>query len=257
MTTDLRLPTLDAHVHIAHSHGSAALAGAGAALAMTLSLEEASQAVGRMDPIVLWGVGCHPTDVLAQESFEVTAFRKLVERSAVVGEIGLDKRSQVPLERQLAVFREILEVVADSPRIVSIHSNHATAEVLEELEKRRISVPVLHWWNGSNSRTRSAVEIGCMFSVNVRITGYSRFSTLVPIERILVETDLGYEQAPSVIPGRVELAEQLVAQEHELDTASLRTVIWRNLAGLLEKTDTRRFISERMAELLKSAGSAS
>jgi TatD DNase family protein len=253
MTTDLRLPTLDAHVHIAHSHGAAALEGAGAALAMTLSLEEASQAVDRTDSIVLWGVGCHPTDVLGQENFQVAIFKKLVEHSAVVGEIGLDRRSEVPFERQVTVFRQILEVVADNPRIVSIHSNHATADVLEELEKKRISVPVLHWWNGSNSRTRSAVEIGCMFSVNARIAGYSRFSTLVPIERILVETDLGYEQAPSVIPGRVEQAEQLVAQEHDLETSALRRVIWRNFARVVEKTDTGRFVSARMAGLLKSA----
>jgi TatD DNase family protein len=249
----VQLPTLDAHVHISHSHSLEEMAAAGAALAVTLSLEEASHALARTDPLVLWGVGCHPTDVLAQERFEVAAFEKLVQRTAVVGEVGLDKRSEVPFNRQLEVLREILRVVADNPRIVSIHSNHATAEVLEELQRRPVAVPVLHWWNGSNSRTRSAVEIGCMFSVNARIAGYSRFSTLVPLERILVETDLGYEEPPAGIPGRVALAEQLVAQEHEMDAAALRRVIWQNFAGLLERTGSGRFVPDRLSELLQAA----
>ena len=245
------LPTLDAHIHLAHWRPTSELALAGAALAMTLSLDEASQAIGRNDPLVLWCVGCHPTDVGAQGRFELAEFRRLVEATAVVGEVGLDKKSEVPFERQLQVFRDVLEVVADGPRIVSIHSNHATAEVLEELQKKRIAAPVLHWWSGSDSRTKAAVELGCCFSLNSRIAGYSRFSTLVPTDRILFETDQGYDEPPAAIPGRIEEAERILAHKRGGEPLALRRAGWANLRKAVERTNTRRLLPEPLQELLQ------
>ena len=130
MDAQQTLPTLDAHAHIKHTHRESDLSNCGGILAVTLSLEEASHAVVRHDQAVGWGVGCHPGDVDAQRDFSAKQFKDLIRHSAIVGEIGLDKKSQVPFETQLKTFRTILEIVSDRPRLVSIHSNHATAEVL-------------------------------------------------------------------------------------------------------------------------------
>jgi len=87
------LPSLDAHVHLDPTRTAVDLADSGAVLAMTISLDEAALVVGRREPIIVWGVGCHPRNRRSQESFDAKPFHQLAEQTAVVGEIGLDKRS--------------------------------------------------------------------------------------------------------------------------------------------------------------------
>jgi TatD DNase family protein len=250
MSNQILVPTLDAHAHIKHSEGTD-LTSAGAVLAMTLSLEEASQAVRRKDPLVLWGVGSHPNEVKAQEDFDVHTFVELVKLTPVVGEIGLDKRSPVPLEVQLKVFRSILEVVADYPRVVSIHSNHTTNEVLEELTRKPITYPVLHWWNGSDSRTKAAVEVGSYFSIHSAIASYSRSPKFVPLERILLETDRGYDVSPSLIPSRIAAVESVVSTKYQTESGILRKTVWKNFGRLIENTRTRSLLSEPLMMLIE------
>ena len=104
-------PPLDAHAHLDPGCTSEELAAAGAVLAMTLSLDEAARTVHRHEPHITWGVGCHPRDRHAQASFDAGRFRELAERTAIVGEIGLDAGSPVPRDRQLQTFRQVLAIV--------------------------------------------------------------------------------------------------------------------------------------------------
>jgi TatD DNase family protein len=221
---------------------------------MTLSLEEASHAVARHDRGIAWGVGCHPGDVDAQKAFDPKQFAELIKRSAVVGEIGLDKKSQVPFEAQVKTFRTILEIVSDSPRLVSIHSNHATAEVLDELDRRHISVPVLHWWSGSRTRTKAAVHIGCYFSVNPRIAQYSLFSMFVPLDRIFIETDRGYDDSPGEIPAIIESTELIVAAKYEVQALTLRRAAWSNLSSIMKILDGAPQLPETLKHQSENVG---
>jgi len=232
------LPTLDTHAHIRHTHPVVELSNCGAVLAMTVSLEEASHAIVRNDETILWGVGCHPGEVHAQRDFDEHVFRKLIAHTPIVGEVGLDRRSHVPFDVQMRTFRAILSIVADEPRIVSIHSNHATAEVLEELARRPIPVAVLHWWSASNARTKAAVQLGCFFSINPAIAEHSRFARYVPIDQVLFETDHGYDDPPAGIPAKIESTERAVAGKYLIDSALLRQKVWSTFRQAAEKTNT-------------------
>ena len=192
MTKLLSLPTLDAHAHLKHTHSASDLSICGVVLAMTVSLEEATYAIARNDQTILWGIGCHPGEVDAQKRFDEHTFRELIKHTPIVGEIGLDKKSQVPFDAQLKTFRTILTIVADNPRLVSIHSNHVIAEVLEELERQRISTAILHWWSASNSRTKAAVQLGCYFPLILQspITLDSRNMFLLIISYLRLITDM-------------------------------------------------------------------
>ena len=112
------LPSLDAHAHLDPARTANELANSGAVLAMTLSLDEAALVVARREPYIAWGVGCHPRRREAQESFNANLFREFAERTAIVGEIGLDAKSRVPLKIQLRTFRQMLDVLSDLPRLV-------------------------------------------------------------------------------------------------------------------------------------------
>jgi hypothetical protein len=71
---------LDAHAHLDPERTSDELADSGAVLAMTLSLDEAARVVDRHEPYISWGVGCHPRNLKAQESFNAGQFRELAQR---------------------------------------------------------------------------------------------------------------------------------------------------------------------------------
>ena len=243
------LSSLDAHAHLEHSRTSDELMDSGSVLAMTISLEEAALAICRHDPQIVWGVGCHPRRTRAQESFDVERFRDLAERTALVGEIGLDTGphyEHAPLETQLQTFREVLEIASDMPRIVSIHSYRATGLVVRELRRKPIDVPILHWWTGTVEETREAVALGCYFSVHSAVARHSKFRTAVPRERILIESDHGYADPPAAIPCRIEWVEHLVAQQLDLSRRAVRRLAWQNFATIVQKTNTHKLLPEQL-----------
>lgn len=249
------LPSLDAHAHIDPARTADELAESGAVLAMTLSLDEAALVLGRRDAPIAWGVGCHPRRLKSQESFNAERFGAMVEQTGIVGEVGLDTGSRVPLETQLRTFRQALAVVAAFPRLVSIHSYRATEMVIRELRRRPIAVPVLHWWKGSVQETREAVALGCYFSIHSAVARHTKFRTAVPLDRVLIESDLGYRDPPAAIPYRIGLVEHLVAQQFGLAVKDLRRLVWLNFARITSQTDTRHLLPEPLAAIVAAVSS--
>ncbi|MDD5263764.1 MAG: TatD family hydrolase [Candidatus Bipolaricaulis sp.] len=229
--------SLDAHAHVEPTRTSEELAQAGAVLAMTLSLVEAAAAVERRESLVAWGVGCHPRMVDAQAEFDRERFEKLAERAPIVGEVGVDVRwSRVPLDLQLRTFRAALAFAARASRPVSIHSFTATRLVLDELRRTPVPVPILHWWTGTAPETREAVAMGCCFSVHSAVARRSTLRTAVPPERILVESDHGWNDPPAAIPCRVEWVEHLLSVQLKCSREDVRKLGWENFARIVRET---------------------
>ena len=240
----LPLPTLDAHAHLTNTLKEDQYLETGAVLAFTSSMEEATISMKRQDQHILWGVGCHPRFRKAQENFNPILFEKLIAKTPIIGEIGLDSGSRVPMEIQIKNFRQILEIITQQPRIVSIHSFQATDLVLEELKRNPINTPILHWWTGSAANTTEAVKMGSYFSIHSAVARQSKFRTRVPFQRVLVESDHGYNDPPAAIPCRIMWVEHLVAQQYRMKVEDLRIKIWKNFQDLVQKTETYPFFPE-------------
>jgi TatD DNase family protein len=224
--------SLDAHAHLNPASSSDNLRQAGAVLAGTLSLTEAQSALTRREPNIVWGIGCHPRKLKALEEFDPIRFSELIQQTHLVSEVGLDGGAAAPIERQLQVFHSILESLQDLPRLVSIHSYRATKLVLDELEKRPLQYPILHWWTGNVIETCRAVELGCCFSIHSAIARHSKFRLHVPLDRILVESDHGWSDPPAAIPYRIRWVEYLVAAQYRMDVNKVRELAWHNLLRL-------------------------
>jgi TatD DNase family protein len=224
---------LDAHAHIAPQIRAVQLRELGACVfAVTRSLEEFEKVAERADPETAWGVGCHPGVPVAQRAFSSERFFGLLERTAVVGEVGLDGTSPVPMSRQREVLRAILAAVARIPRILSIHSYQATHEVLGELERQPVPGVILHWWLGKSDETRRALQLGCSFSVNASSVRKSAVMEDVPLDRVLTETDhpFGDRYGGSTRrPGAVSTVEMALARRYSVSHEEIRTQVWRNL----------------------------
>ena len=245
------LPTLDAHAHI--DVASRGLRAAGFVLAMTLSATEAATALARDDARVVWGVGCHPRRARAVRAFDPDRFDELARRTPLVGEVGLDATSRVPPREQLVAFRGALSVARRRGRIVSVHPHRTSAEVVAELRRCMPGGAVLHWWSGDAEQTRRAVEIGCYFSVHRAVADRLVWRS-VPRDRLLIESDVSYAEAPARIPAEIARTEQLLAERIGVDAAEVRAAAWRALAALVRASGTTALWPDAFVARMRDLG---
>lgn len=252
-----QLPPLDLHAHINPKTRPADLERLGAVVfAATRSLEEYESVRARRDQVTIWGVGCHPGVAKAQQAFNAERFTSLLASTAFVSEIGLDRRSSVPSADQERVFSTMLGVLQRTPRIASIHSSGISGRVLDSLERTPIKGAVLHWWRGSEAETLRAIELGCWFSINVAGTKYPADVSLIPLERILTETDHpsgDRMSAPPRQPGSVDDVEQALARIYSIDVRDVREQVWANLARLVGETSVEYLLPAAVRRMITFA----
>lgn len=140
-------------------------------------------------------LGLHPQ--LAHERHqEVELFSRLISETRYAGEIGLDGGDEFArhFALQKEVFNRLLRSCSDAGgKFLSIHSRHASGEVLEALRQHPgCGTPILHWFTGPIRDAERAVEMGAWFSVGLPMLRSKRVGPLlakIPRERILTETD--------------------------------------------------------------------
>jgi TatD DNase family protein len=250
-----RLPPLDMHAHIDPTMSRLQLEQLGAVVfAATRTPAEFAEVWNRADLVTVWGLGCHPGLTEAVGQFDDAKFRELMQQAPFIGEVGLDGRSPVPLDQQLAVFRSVLRFIQESPRIVSIHSARATGRVIDCLEEIPVHGAVLHWWLGTPAETKRAVDAGCFFSVNLAMAPAKLEH--VPLDRVLTETDHPYGNRSGVgrrQPGTVADVESKLAEHYGVTADAVRSTVWVNLSRLVEQTGVGTMLSGPVQKMLVAA----
>jgi TatD DNase family protein len=255
------LPPIDAHAHVKTAIEERELRALRATLfAVTREASEWDRASQRRDQSCIWGLGCHPQVASAFDSFDQDRLHRLLERCPLIGEVGLDRRSKVPMKRQLEVFRSVLEVAAARSRIMTIHSAGAAEEVLAELAARPIAGAILHWWRGDPRQTQDAIELGCYFSINGAEVRTPRVMASLPRDRVLTETDYPHTKRidrKANRPGSVVTTEAALAEMWGEDVGSVREQLWANLTRLCVMTRTSallpRSVQATMLSLRRTA----
>lgn len=142
-------------------------------------------------------LGLHPQLVAERES-EIDLWEKHLSETRYVGEVGLDAgpRFFKSLDAQMRVFQHVLQCCAQAgDKIISVHSIRSAKAVLDLVE---MNLPpdrgkiVLHWFTGTKSEAKRALEMGCYFSINAAMLGNERHASMVqviPLDRMLTETD--------------------------------------------------------------------
>jgi TatD DNase family protein len=189
-------------------------------------------------------LGLHP-QLIAERGNEISLWDQYLPEARYVGEVGIDAGPRYfrSLDLQKEVFQHVLQKCAlNRNKVLSVHSVRAAKIVLDLIEQYLPSASgavVLHWFTGSISEARRAVELGCYFSVNAQMMLNEKGRLLtasLPSDRILTETDGPFTQvndraaSPSDIGRTVEAIAGLrlsSIEEVELDIA-------RNLKALLK-----------------------
>ncbi len=191
------------------------------------------------NPRIRTALGFHP-QIAHQRSNELELFDSLLPSVKYVGEIGLDGGSgfKQHWDIQLKIFRHILRSVnAAGGRIMSIHSRSSAASILNELSGID-GIPILHWFTGTPTQLKKAIDIGCWFSVGPAMLNTKRgveLASIIPRNRILTETDGPFAKhlTQSLFPWDVDLAAKQLAQIWKCADIEANAIIMANFKQLL------------------------
>ena len=193
-------------------------------------------------PFVRVGLGIHP-QIIAEFPNELDAFEKYLPEARHIGEVGLDAgpAHYKTYEQQKIIFEAILRLCAQAGgKILSVHCVRAAKDLLTLIETHLAATTnkvVLHWFSGSDSDARRAVNLGCYFSVNqpmlAKPTAVKLLANL-PTQRLLTETDGPFAKVGtrSALPTDVRETTAELATLLHLDAEETRKLLCANLAAL-------------------------
>jgi len=146
-----------------------------------------------------FSVGFHPYNIgKADEEDVLKKVRLATEnlRVLAVGEIGLDKSLDIPMETQMRIFKAQVEIAELTDLPVILHVVRAFNEIIEFMNSHKPSVPmIIHGYNGGRQMAEDLVKAGFFLSFGEAITGeHSKIVEAllaVPTDHIFLETDEG------------------------------------------------------------------
>jgi TatD DNase family protein len=187
-------------------------------------------------------LGLHP-QLVAEREGELELWDRFLPETRYVGEVGLDAgpRYFKSLDAQKRVFEHVLKRCAEAGgKIITVHSVRAVKAVLDHIEEH---LPVgrgkivLHWFTGTKSEARRALELGCYFSINAAMLNAKHGPMLaeIPLERMLTETDGPFTRAGErpAKPADVVRVVEALATERNMSASDLAAAVRANLRALL------------------------
>ena len=194
------------------------------AVGTQFSTSEAGIALARAYPEDIWAtVGYHPNHLsenwhhdkkeqqkAAPEKFDIEKLRELARDPKVVaiGECGLDYYRLVEGEKlkvkslQIEVFFQQAELARELNKALMIHcrpskgTDDAYEDLLKTISNDQFPIPkIVHFYVGGPAITKRLVEAGFYFTFGGVITfarDYDESLSIIPLDRILLETDCPY-----------------------------------------------------------------
>jgi TatD DNase family protein len=224
---------VDFHCHLdLYPNHAAAVAACERARVFTLAVTTTPKAWPRNRDMVAGtkyvraALGLHP-QLVAERAREIELWTSYLHETRYVGEVGLDGGPRffrsLPLQKQ--VLEHVLRLCArHGGKILTVHSTRAAKAVLDLLEQYLPSSSgkvVLHWFTGSRSEARRAVDLGCYFSVNVAMLQSERHQPMLeelPASRLLLETDGPFTKRGNRVVGPGEVGEAVAGLARLLKT---------------------------------------
>ena len=171
----------------------------------SLAGSRAALKLAETDERIFAAVGFHPDNI---DEFDPALLEEMIshDRCRAVGEIGLDYHWDVwPRERQQEGFKAQWRIAAEHDLPVVIHSRDAaedTMRIVREMYEEYRSAgrqfrADMHCYSYSSEMARDYIKMGIYFGIGGVLTFKNARKTLetaalVPLDRILLETDCPY-----------------------------------------------------------------
>ena len=143
-----------------------------------------------------YSIGIHPwyIDENRLETDLETIKQKLqLDECLALGECGLDKRIEIPLDLQISVFKQQLEIVKLTNKPVVLHCVAAYEEVIAIKKEMKIENPmIIHGFSKNEQVAKSLLKNDFYLSFGkylLRNPDLEKVFTFAPENQILLETD--------------------------------------------------------------------
>ncbi|MDX6189092.1 TatD family hydrolase [Flavobacterium sp. Fl-318] len=187
------------------------------------------------DSIPFYSIGIHPwyiTEDRLESDLKIVEEKLQTKNCLAVGECGLDKRTEVPLDLQITVFEKQLILAEKYRKPVVIHCVAAFQEVIAIKKRMKITVPmIVHGFSKNNQIANQLVKEGFYISFGKYLLRNSELKTVfqqVPNDRFFLETDTTQETIQEVYT--------LASAYKNLDSKELEAIISNNYKAVFQKT---------------------
>lgn len=224
--SDAPPPIFDTHAHLddaafdADRHEVLARARAAGVqgflnIAYRPNIWEQSVALRDAYPEVELAAGLHPQDADEFNAAQADALARqlLALRPVAIGEAGFDFARPGPtFEQQQHAFRWQIEIAIAANLPLVIHQRDAIELLTRELDRwPQLQTVILHSFDGDERLAQWALERGCFVGIGglaCRKSSRTLRSALqiIPVERLLLETDSPYLAPPGAVSRRNEPA---------------------------------------------------
>ena len=147
-------------------------------------------------------VGIHPHYASQVSPADINQVKELAKHKKIVaiGETGLDFHYNFSKQdAQKDLFKNLLEIAAQTKLPVIIHCRNAFDETIEIIDKFKddLTNVVFHCWGGTAEQTQIVLDKGFYISFTGVVTFKNAEQTraaarIVPLEKMMIETDCPY-----------------------------------------------------------------
>ena len=159
-----------------------------------------------------YSIGIHPWYIdenRLESDLEIIKEKLQLSECLALGECGLDKRIEIPLDLQISVFKKQLEIVKQTNKPIVLHCVAAYDEVIAIKREMKIENPmIIHGFSKNEQVAKSLLNNGFYLSFGkylLRNPDLEKVFTFAPENQILLETDTieesiyqVYEKAASI-----------------------------------------------------------
>ena len=143
-----------------------------------------------------YSIGIHPWYIdenRLESDLEIIKEKLQLSECLALGECGLDKRIEIPLELQISIFKKQLEIVKQTNKPIVLHCVAAYDEVITIKKEMKIENPmIIHGFSKNEQVAKSLLNNGFYLSFGkylLRNPDLEKVFTFAPENQILLETD--------------------------------------------------------------------
>ncbi|HEY1197079.1 TatD family hydrolase [Flavobacterium sp.] len=184
--------------------------------------------------IPFYSIGIHPWYIdenRLETDLKIIEEKLQLENCLSIGECGLDKRIEVPLDLQISVFEKQLELAEKFRKPVVIHCVAAFQEVIEIKKNKKITVPmIIHGFSKNKQVAEQLIKAGFYLSFGKYLLKNPDLESVfrdVPNDQFFLETDTMEETIQQVY--------ELASKYKDLNLKELENIISSNCKSVFNK----------------------
>ena len=186
--------------------------------------------------IPFFSIGIHPwyiNESRIEEDLQIIEEKIPLQNCLALGECGLDKRIEIPIEIQKQVFEKQLRLAIKYKKPVILHCVSAYQEIIEIKKRLQVDVPmIIHGFSKNKQVAKSLLDNGFYLSFGKYLLRNLELESVfasVPNDKFFLETDTMEETLEEVY--------KLAAKYKNIEVSALQKLVTNNFQSVFRITE--------------------